>query len=93
MYWIYGIVLKKKLKNKQKHIMNLLTNFKIGTRAFFWPMHLQPILKKMGYFNNIILPNSENIAKSGFYIPSGLSLKDSQIRRVSKTLRTLLLNI
>ena len=42
-------------------------------------MHLQPYLKKHGFFQNETHPNSEYIAKNGFYIPSGLGILDDDI--------------
>ena len=45
-----------------------LTNRNIGTRPFFWPMHKQDAFKNRGYFKNVNLPNSEFIAKNGFYL-------------------------
>ena len=54
----------------------------IETRNFFWPLHKQPILKKMGFFKNIKLPVAENLAKNGLYLPAGLSLTPLQQKYV-----------
>ena len=57
----------------------------IGTRPFFFPLHQQPVLKKYNLFKeNIKLPNSELMSDLGFYIPSGLSLKEEEILKVSE---------
>ncbi len=53
-------------------------------------MHLQPVFNKMGLFNNENHINSEYLAKYGFYLPSGLGLKDDEIKIVAKTLRKIL---
>ena len=74
IYWVYGIVLNKKSKLSVEQIMSKLNNYGIETRNFFWPLHQQPVLKKMGYFKNLKLPVSEYIARNGFYLPSGLAL-------------------
>ena len=55
----------------------------VGTRPFFWPMHEQPVFKRMGLFTGESHPNAERIARRGFYLPSGLALTDEQIERVS----------
>ena len=86
VYWIYGIDLKDQFRNKLSQVVKKLRKLNIDTRPFFCPMHLQPILKKMGYFKKISLPVSEEIFKNGFYIPCGLSLTDKQIKTVSKSL-------
>ena len=67
--------------------MKLLSNRGIGTRPFFYPMHRQPILKKMSLFKNEKYPISEKLYKKGFYLPSGLALKKNQIKRVILAVR------
>ena len=67
--------------------MKRLRNKGIETRNFFWPLHKQPVLKKMGYFKNLKLPVSENLAKNGFYIPSGLALSNKQQQYVIKIIK------
>ena len=43
--------------------MKKLSKYGIETRNFFWPLHQQPVLKKMGLFKKCKLPVSENLAK------------------------------
>ena len=82
IYWVYGLVAKdENLANKT--IQKLLT-MKIETRPFFWSMHEQPVFRKMGLFKNSNFPNSEKIARCGFYLPSGLGLTEEQINFISK---------
>ena len=50
----------------------------IQTRHFFWPLHQQPILKKMGFFKKNKFPIAEYLSRNGFYIPTGLGLTSSQ---------------
>lgn len=87
IYWIYGIVLNKKSKLNVKQFMKKLRNKGIETRNFFWPLHKQPALNKMGYFKKIKLPVSEYLAKNGFYIPSGLALTNRQQQYVIKAVK------
>ena len=51
-----------------------LKQYRIETRNFFWPLHQQPILKKMGFFKNTKLPVAEYLSRNGLYLPSGLSI-------------------
>jgi perosamine synthetase len=62
----------------------------IGTRPFFWPMHLQPVFLKMGLFNSTFCPVSEKISQRGLYLPSGGTLTDQQINRVVDVLKQIL---
>ena len=63
---------------------------KIGSRPFFYPMHLQPVFLKQGMFKNEKYPVAENMAERGFYIPSGLGISNQQIRKVAKILKAIL---
>ena len=54
--------------------MKKLKILKIGTRPFFYPMHKQPVLKKMKIFKKNYFPVSENLYEQGLYLPSGLTL-------------------
>lgn len=83
IYWVYGIVLQDKMALEASDVMMKLASLRIGTRPFFYPIHQQPILKKMGLDFNDKFPVSEYIARRGFYIPSGLALTTDQIERVS----------
>ena len=82
IYWVFSLVLKEGLNFSLKDITNYLSSHGIGNRPFFWPMHLQPYLLKQDYFKNETYPNSEYIAKNGFYIPSGLGINDDDINFV-----------
>tara|TARA_X000000368_G_scaffold418659_1_gene419273 strand:+ start:8811 stop:9947 length:1137 start_codon:yes stop_codon:yes gene_type:complete len=79
IYWVFSIVLKEGLNFSLNDITKDLSSRGVGNRPFFWPMHLQPYLRKHGFFQNEIHPNSEYIAKNGFYIPSGLGILDDDI--------------
>lgn len=82
IYWVYGLVLDKDLQFSADEAMRRLADLKICTRPFFWCMHEQPVFQKMGLFTDEQYPVAENLARKGFYIPSGLALTDEQINRV-----------
>jgi perosamine synthetase len=82
IYWVYGLVLKKNSPIKVKAFMKKLKNLGIETRNFFWPLHQQPIFKKMGLFKNIKLPVAEHLGKNGLYLPTGLGITASQQKYV-----------
>ncbi|MBL8007074.1 MAG: DegT/DnrJ/EryC1/StrS family aminotransferase [Ignavibacteria bacterium] len=87
IYWVYGILIRKEYGMNAEQIMKELDNLKIGTRPFFYPMHLQPVFKKSGMFRNEEYPVSENLAEYGFYIPSGLGLTEDQIKYTAEKIR------
>jgi perosamine synthetase len=90
IYWVYGIVLDDTIGFDAAEAMNRLAKKGIGTRPFFFPMHLQPVLRRMGLFENEQYPVAERIARQGFYIPSGMALTNEQIARVTNSIWTTL---
>jgi len=83
MYWVYGLVLDDGLAMTARDAMQALGRAGIGTRPFFFPMHRQPVFRKMGLFDGISCPVAERIAVRGFYIPSGLAMTNEQVDRVA----------
>jgi perosamine synthetase len=89
IYWVYGILLTDKSKTAEQ-VMKLFAEKGIGTRPFFYPMHLQPVLKRMGLFENEVYPNAKKMYYYGLYLPSGLALTNEQIHEVVKSLKEIL---
>ena len=89
IYWVYGIVLKDQVPFDAEEAMNRLASAGIGTRPFFWPMHEQPVLTRMGFFRDVSCPVAERLARRGFYLPSGIALTREQAEQSSTAVRTL----
>lgn len=90
IYWVYGIVLKEEVPFDAVEAMQRLADLKIGTRPFFWCMHEQPVLQKMGLFTGESYPIAERLARRGFYIPSGLALTLEEMQQVASAVRQIL---
>ena len=86
IYWVYGLVLGDEVESDAAAMMQKLAGRGIGTRPFFWPMHEQPVFRRMGILkeNSYRYPVAERLARRGFYLPSGLGLRDEQINMVAK---------
>lgn len=82
IYWVYGTVLADSVSFDAEAMMAKLAELKVGTRPFFWGMHEQPALRKMGLFAGEHYPVTERIARRGFYVPSGLGITEAQQLRV-----------
>lgn len=82
IFWVYGMVLDDSMPFDAEEAMKRLDQKKIGTRPFFFPMHEQPVFRRMGLFKDARFPVAERLARRGFYIPSGLALTDDQISHV-----------
>jgi perosamine synthetase len=89
IYWVYGIVLKDNSELNAEQAMKALQKKGIGTRPFFYPMHLQPVFRKMNLFINESYPVSERLSERGFYIPSGLALTEEQILKTIESIKFL----
>jgi perosamine synthetase len=59
----------------------------IGTRPFFRGLHNQPALRDMDLFKNESYPKTDFASQFGFYLPSGLTLTESDINKVVKALK------
>lgn len=90
VYWVYGIVLDERTGLTALQAAEKLREQDIETRPFFLGMHQQPVFRQMGLFQESSFPVAERLAQYGFYLPSGLTITDEQIRYVSDTLRSLL---
>ena len=90
IYWVYGLVLKKNSPISLNILMKKLKQEGIETRNFFWPLHQQPVLKKMGFFKNTKLPVAEYLSKNGLYLPSGLALTSLQQKYVVSKIKKII---
>jgi len=90
IYWVYGMVLKDDVPFDAAEAMRRLSDRGIGTRPFFWPMHEQPVFRRMGLFNEERHPVAERLARRGFYIPSGMALTGEQIEQAAKAVREMM---
>ena len=93
IYWVYGIVLDKNIQADNRTVQRLLEEEGIGSRAFFWCMHQQPVYQQQGMFVNEMYLNAEYLARKGFYIPSGLALTKEQMNIVAEKVLKVVNNI
>jgi perosamine synthetase len=78
IYWVFGLLLDIEVSFDAEEAMARLAKMGVGTRPFFWPMHEQPVFQSIGLFDGEHYPVAENMARRGFYIPSGLGLTADQ---------------
>jgi len=91
IYWVFGLVLDEAMGMSGADAMKRLAEHGVGCRPFFYPMHQQPILHKMGAIaESDRCPVAERLYERGFYIPSGMALTEEQIRTVAAAVRRVL---
>ena len=89
IYWVVGILIRNK-KILASKIIKKLNSYGIGARPFFWPMHEQKIFDKMKLFKKQKYPNSSYLARYGFYIPSYLQIKKTEMDYIISIINKLL---
>lgn len=90
-YWVFGLVLDPSHQSSVSELMFALESKGVGTRPFFYPLHLQPLLRSFGFGVRAgSLPISEHLGSQGIYIPNGLGMTDHQIDRVIETVTSVL---
>jgi perosamine synthetase len=91
VYWMYGVVLQDSFGPSRDVLMDLLKQQGIETRAFFYPLHRQPVFltgrdvrfpETAGAY-----PVAERLGQDGLYLPSGLGLTEEEVERVVEALR------
>ncbi len=90
IYWVYGLLLDEATGMSAEEAMKRLAAKGVGTRPFFYPMHQQPVLRRMGLFDGEQYLVAERLSRQGFYIPSGMTLNDAQIERCAVAVREVL---
>jgi perosamine synthetase len=90
VYWMYGIVLEEDTGMTAGEFARKLKERGVETRPFFLGMHEQPVFLGMGLFRDERYPVAERIARQGLYLPSGLTLTESQLDQVCDAVRSIL---
>jgi perosamine synthetase len=89
VYWMYGVKLGDSFRRGRDGVMAALKEKGVETRAFFCPMHRQPVFQgKDSRFPDVSgsYPVSDDLWKRGLYLPSGLGLTRSQAEEVAAKL-------
>ena len=87
IYWVFGLLLDESLGLSAEDAMKRLAAKGVGCRPFFYPMHQQPVLRRIGLFEGESYPVAERLYRQGFYIPSGMALTDDQIVAAANAVR------
>ena len=90
VYWMYCIELDSNLGLNAEQMIIALGQKEIGSRPFFFGLHEQPALKKLGLFENEYYPVTERISRQGLYLPSGLTLTEKQIDNVVSAVESII---
>jgi perosamine synthetase len=84
VYWMYALVLDNNSGMDAVEFAHRLSGKGVMTRPFFLGMHEQPVFRNMGLFLDEHYPVAERISRQGLYLPSGMTLTETQIDLVSQ---------
>ncbi len=85
VYWVFGIVAPSEAECTT--MVHALAEAGISTRPFFWCMHEQPVFQQMGLFAGEHYPVAEQLARRGFYLPSGIGITPEEQQLVTEAVR------
>ncbi len=84
-YWVYGVLVEKAFGVPRRELQRRLAEKGIETRRFFSPVHEQPIFGEPSASR--AFPRSRAISETGLYLPSFVGMTESEVDRVSDTIR------
>lgn len=82
VYWMYCVELNTSTGHDAESMMAALALRGVGTRPFFLGLHEQPVFHSKGWYLNERFPVTERAARQGFYLPSSVTLTESDINFV-----------
>ena len=86
LYWVFGVVLDDQVPFDAREAIARLRAKGVDARHFFWPMHEQPALRKLGLFADARCPVAERIARRGLFLPSGVGTTREEVDKSANTL-------
>ncbi|RLA66999.1 MAG: aminotransferase DegT [Epsilonproteobacteria bacterium] len=89
VFWMNFVLMPPDFPYSAKEIIGVLAKNGVETRPFFQGLHVQPALINVGLFNKESYPITEHASENGFYLPSGPTLVDKEIKFVCEKIRNL----
>jgi perosamine synthetase len=89
VYWMYAVLVEKEFGLSREQLMAGLKERGVDTRTFFIPVHEQPIFQKEAAAAGESFPVTTELARKGFYLPSGLALTPEQIASVCQAVESI----
>lgn len=86
VYWMYGLIIDPDFGMSRDELMTFLRQNDIGSRTFFCPMNQQPFIREQDGYRDVQCPVADKLWENGLYIPSGTTLKESDIQTVADTI-------
>jgi perosamine synthetase len=88
VFWMYSIKVTEKLGVSRNELREKLAERGIETRAFFIPMHMQPIYREE--FTGQKYPVSDELCQSGLQLPSSSDLTEDEIGYIARCIKEII---
>jgi perosamine synthetase len=89
VFWMYCVSIPDFKKSKREKLMKKLLHKGIETREMFIPCNLQNLFLKNKLFKKNECPLANVVAFNSFYLPSGIDLKEKDIKFICNELNSL----
>jgi perosamine synthetase len=87
---MYSITIEPDFGLTRDQLMVELQKIGIETRAFFNPMHKQPVFRDMNLFESESYPIAEALSQKGLYLPSSSGLTPEEITFVCDSIKKII---
>lgn len=81
-YWVVGAVLDRERFGLASHAATQLLELGVQTRPFFFPLHKQPVYRRM-FGNEVSMPEAEYLGAQGLYFPNGLGMSEADLQEAT----------
>ncbi len=78
VYWMYSLLIENGFELDKDSLIRRLGKAGVETRPLFYPVHLMP-----PYNSGTNFPIAEELSRKGLSLPSGVTLKSSDIRQIA----------
>jgi perosamine synthetase len=88
-YWVFPILINGKSKISRAQLQKTLAEHGVETRRLFFPIHLQPYLKRYSHSLVGSMPVAESLWNSGMYLPSGAGITLEEVDYVIEIIQNI----
>jgi perosamine synthetase len=83
-YWLFSVLIEEAYGKSRDDTMNMLREYGVETRPFFYPMHVMPIGRDLASDG---LRTAETVAAKGVNLPTFYDLSEDDIQYVANILK------
>jgi perosamine synthetase len=87
VYWMYSILVGEQFGISRTRLMENLELEGIGTRTFFYPIHVQPFYSKQYQGEEFVV--ADRLSRKGVNLPSGNNLSHAEVEYVCSCIKKL----